>query len=140
LRRGPKSQATPTCSSFRLLCDHFRFADLDLGSAAAKAGSEKIDCDFNLSQFIDFHAGQITEPDRAAVDPDDWRLATEEALCLKQGMGAATVAADDAIKRLRPDFNDTILISDPLCQAYSLVGRASSKGKVGGQAGRHARG
>lgn len=81
------------------------------------------------SQFIDFHAGAITEPDWATVDADAWRLATEEARCLELGTDAAAEAIDGAIERLRRDFDETILIGGPPCQAYSLVGRARSKGK-----------
>lgn len=80
-------------------------------------------------QFIDFHAGLIAEPDWAAVDAEAWALATEEARCLELGTEAAKAATDDAITRLRRDFDETILIGGPPCQAYSLVGRSRAKGK-----------
>ncbi|MER9175299.1 DNA cytosine methyltransferase [Mesorhizobium sp. M0955] len=80
-------------------------------------------------QFIDFHAGLTAEPDWGEVDAKAWRMATEEARCLELGTDAAKVTIDDAITRLRRNFDDTILIGGPPCQAYSLVGRARAKGK-----------
>lgn len=80
-------------------------------------------------RFIDFHAGLTTEPDWGEVDTKAWRMATEEARCLELGTDAAKIAIDDAITRLRRNFDDTILIGGPPCQAYSLVGRARAKGK-----------
>nr|WP_309504625.1 DNA cytosine methyltransferase [uncultured Roseovarius sp.] len=82
-------------------------------------------------EFIDFHAGMTPEPDWSEVDREAWFLAQEEARALELGTDAAAIAIDGAIRKLRHEFDDTILIGGPPCQAYSLVGRARSRGKVG---------
>lgn len=82
-------------------------------------------------QFIDFHAGIAPEPDWAAVDSGAWQHAIDEARALELGTAAATVVLDGAIERIGREYDDTILIGGPPCQAYSLVGRARSKGKAG---------
>lgn len=81
--------------------------------------------------YVDFHAGQSAEPDWSTVDAVAWDHAASEARCLELGTEPAAEAIDSVIARLRKDFDDTILIGGPPCQAYSLVGRARANGKIG---------
>ena len=80
-------------------------------------------------EFIDLHAGAIDGADWKAVDAEVWKWAAKESRCLELGTDDATGAIDRAIAPLRRNFDDTILIGGPPCQAYSLVGRARAKGK-----------
>jgi DNA (cytosine-5)-methyltransferase 1 len=81
-------------------------------------------------EYIDFHAGRIAEPAWSSVDPTAWQTAEREALCLELGNQSSARVLNASIDRLRRSFDRTILIGGPPCQAYSLVGRARSRGKV----------
>jgi DNA (cytosine-5)-methyltransferase 1 len=82
--------------------------------------------------YVAFHAGRCAEPDWSKLDPDAWRLANAEARCLELGDEATATILDAEIDRLRSGgHTDTILIGGPPCQAYSLVGRARSRGTEG---------
>ena len=78
--------------------------------------------------FIRFHAGETAEPVWRDVDPASWRVATREARCLELGGMEATAKIDHAVMQVRRRFDDTILIGGPPCQAYSLAGRARTRG------------
>jgi len=82
-------------------------------------------------EFIEFHAGNTAEPEWAEVDEASWRVAINEARYLELGSRGAKTELDHAIELVGRRFNDTILIGGPPCQAYSLVGRARSRGKQG---------
>ena len=82
-------------------------------------------------EFIEFHAGRSDEPKWAEVDAASWRVATDEARHLELGSRGAAAEIDHAIDKVRRKFDDTILIGGPPCQAYSLAGRARSRGKLG---------
>lgn len=81
-------------------------------------------------EFVDFHAGSISEPDWSTVDAEAWQHASDESRALELGTAAAATIVDDAITKIKKGFDDTILIGGPPCQAYSLVGRARSRGKT----------
>lgn len=82
------------------------------------------------TEFIDFHAGLISEPDWPAVDADAWKHSIDEARALELGSESTASTLDEIIAKLKLKYDDTILIGGPPCQAYSLVGRVRSRGKI----------
>ncbi len=79
-------------------------------------------------EFIDFHAGLIGEPEWSNVDQSSWKIAQKEARCLELGTHCATEELDNAISAVKRNYDETIIIGGPPCQAYSLVGRARVRG------------
>ncbi|MBU9697280.1 DNA cytosine methyltransferase [Rhodobacteraceae bacterium HSP-20] len=81
--------------------------------------------------FLAFQAGVSKEPYWPEVDADAWVEAEAEARCLELGGNEAAEAIDETISQVKRNFEETILIGGPPCQAYSLVGRARSRSMLG---------
>ena len=70
-----------------------------------------------------------TEPDWAALYPDEWKAAEEEAWKLELGKEDPEDKLNPRLDAIREAANgNVILIGGPPCQAYSLVGRARNQG------------
>jgi DNA (cytosine-5)-methyltransferase 1 len=82
-------------------------------------------------EFINFHAGLQKEPNWSTLDAKAWQAAKMEACALELGTDHASSVIDSAIAGLKGKYDETVLIGGPPCQAYSLVGRARTRGKVG---------
>lgn len=70
------------------------------------------------------------QPDWSEIYPDEWKMASEEAVCAELGLTETTAVLSSAIAEInRVAKGRTVLIGGPPCQAYSLVGRARNRGK-----------
>lgn len=79
-------------------------------------------------QYPEFHAGLVVEPDWRDIDAAAWDHAQREAQCLELGTKKAASIINGRIDEISRSHADTVLIGGPPCQAYSLVGRARSRG------------
>ena len=91
--------------------------------------------------YYEWLNGERSEPDWAALYPDEWREASEEAWQLELGGEDPALRLDAKLDRIREEHDGkVVLIGGPPCQAYSLVGRARNQGKEGyvaAEDGRH---
>ena len=81
-------------------------------------------------EYIELHAGLVKVVDWDAVDPEAWQNATSETFQMELGTSSAEAMLDDAMRTLRSKYKNSVLIGGPPCQAYSVVGRARSRGNA----------
>lgn len=82
--------------------------------------------------YYDYLAGHISRDQLISKHPLEWQAACEETAMLELGTAEATDWLNPVLDRIGESAADgTILIGGPPCQAYSLVGRARNRGKVG---------
>ena len=83
-------------------------------------------------EYYAFLNGEHHEPDWAALYPDQWREAMEEARCLELGQSETARFLEEKIRDIRAENGGrTVLIGGPPCQAYSVAGRARNAGISG---------
>ncbi|AOO80311.1 DNA cytosine methyltransferase [Bosea vaviloviae] len=72
------------------------------------------------------------EPDWAALDPERWKAACEDAWQLELGKEHPELRLNARLDSIRSQSDgNVILIGGPPCQAYSLAGRSRNLGKEG---------
>lgn len=82
--------------------------------------------------YYEYLAGDISREELIYRYPVEWQAACEETAMLELGTAQATDWLNPVLDSIAINAEDgTILIGGPPCQAYSLVGRARNRGKVG---------
>jgi DNA (cytosine-5)-methyltransferase 1 len=84
------------------------------------------------ADYYEYVAGTITRDQLTGRHPSAWLAAKSETMMLELGTPESQAVIDPFLDHLRGEAGaNTILIGGPPCQAYSLVGRARNKGKIG---------
>lgn len=81
------------------------------------------------SEYYQWIAGKIDEPNWIDLYPDEWRAAVHEAVCAELGEADTSLLLSKRISEAQQRSGDrTLLIGGPPCQAYSLAGRSRNAG------------